>query len=387
MAEAQCERPIERVTEGGSGAATIRRLPGPTAVRLGFRAPEQRVGQHGPSVQGHPAQDRAHKPAMKEGQSPRSRPEGAWPRRSRRRRGRPRRRRRRPQTKKPVAKKPRRVAKKVAPKPATNITASRRPTPTKQVAKKPASNKPARRRRPRQKVSREEGGDRRRRPRRRSRRSRKAPAAPTKAPMKVASNPTPAPAAKAAPKPPPVKKEPPPKKLPPPLAASTLDKLRELLDEARASHAASGRGARSVGRALASEREQGDTQFDEESGEGDTISVERERDLSLSATARQTVDDIDRALRAHPHRHVRRVRDLSRPHPGRPARGHPVGRAVREVQGPWRTASLRRERLTPSRSRHRMGRSRRCSRIVAIDQLTKVWAVAALADGPQHVIG
>ena len=47
---------------------------------------------------------------------------------------------------------------------------------------------------------------------------------------------------------------------------------------------------------LASEREQGDTQFDEESGEGDTVSVERERDLSLSATARQTVDDIERAL-------------------------------------------------------------------------------------------
>jgi RNA polymerase-binding transcription factor DksA len=47
---------------------------------------------------------------------------------------------------------------------------------------------------------------------------------------------------------------------------------------------------------LASEREQGDTQFDEESGEGDTVNVERERDLALSATARQTVDDIDRAL-------------------------------------------------------------------------------------------
>ena len=47
---------------------------------------------------------------------------------------------------------------------------------------------------------------------------------------------------------------------------------------------------------LASEREQGDTQFDEESGEGDTVSVERERDLALSATARQTVEDIERAL-------------------------------------------------------------------------------------------
>jgi RNA polymerase-binding transcription factor DksA len=51
---------------------------------------------------------------------------------------------------------------------------------------------------------------------------------------------------------------------------------------------------------LGSEREQGDTQFDEESGEGDTVSVERERDLSLSTTARQTVDDIDRALQRIP---------------------------------------------------------------------------------------
>jgi len=51
---------------------------------------------------------------------------------------------------------------------------------------------------------------------------------------------------------------------------------------------------------LAAEREGGDTQFDEESGEGDTVSVERERDLSLSATERQTVDDIDRALQRIP---------------------------------------------------------------------------------------
>ena len=40
----------------------------------------------------------------------------------------------------------------------------------------------------------------------------------------------------------------------------------------------------------------GDTQFDEESGEGDTVNVERERDLLLSASARQIVDEIDRAL-------------------------------------------------------------------------------------------
>jgi RNA polymerase-binding transcription factor DksA len=42
--------------------------------------------------------------------------------------------------------------------------------------------------------------------------------------------------------------------------------------------------------------EMGDVQFDDESGEGDTMVVERERDLALSAQARQTIIDIDAAL-------------------------------------------------------------------------------------------
>jgi RNA polymerase-binding transcription factor DksA len=42
--------------------------------------------------------------------------------------------------------------------------------------------------------------------------------------------------------------------------------------------------------------EMGDVQFDDESGEGDTMVVERERDLALSAQARQTVVEIDAAL-------------------------------------------------------------------------------------------
>ncbi len=40
----------------------------------------------------------------------------------------------------------------------------------------------------------------------------------------------------------------------------------------------------------------GDVQFDDESGEGDSLVVERERDLALSAQARQMVADIDAAL-------------------------------------------------------------------------------------------
>jgi RNA polymerase-binding transcription factor DksA len=47
---------------------------------------------------------------------------------------------------------------------------------------------------------------------------------------------------------------------------------------------------------LIEDGEMGDVQFDDESGEGDTMVVERERDLALSAQARQIVADIDAAL-------------------------------------------------------------------------------------------
>ncbi len=47
---------------------------------------------------------------------------------------------------------------------------------------------------------------------------------------------------------------------------------------------------------LAQMREPGDVQFDEESGEGDTLAVERERDLALAAQFRGQVEEIDHAL-------------------------------------------------------------------------------------------
>ena len=47
---------------------------------------------------------------------------------------------------------------------------------------------------------------------------------------------------------------------------------------------------------LARDREPGDVQFDEESGEGDSIAVERDRDLQLSAQAREAILEIDAAL-------------------------------------------------------------------------------------------
>lgn len=48
--------------------------------------------------------------------------------------------------------------------------------------------------------------------------------------------------------------------------------------------------------ALAMDMEPGDVQFDEESGEGGTTNMDRERDLALSAQARAQIEEIDRAL-------------------------------------------------------------------------------------------
>jgi DnaK suppressor protein len=48
--------------------------------------------------------------------------------------------------------------------------------------------------------------------------------------------------------------------------------------------------------ALVEEMEPGDIQFDDESGEGGTVTVDRERDLALSAQALAAVEEIDHTL-------------------------------------------------------------------------------------------
>ena len=71
---------------------------------------------------------------------------------------------------------------------------------------------------------------------------------------------------------------------------------RALLVAERASYMEQAESLRHEAEQLAEDMEPGDIQFDEESGEGDTLNVERERDLALSAQARAAVDEIDRAL-------------------------------------------------------------------------------------------
>ena len=120
--------------------------------------------------------------------------------------------------------------------------------------------------------------------------SAKAPAAkstPAKEPAKAAKS-----AAKAPAK---------PAEAPAPRAASSfdakfLDAQRKLLLEERARLLGQSQSLEHEAAALMNDLEPGDVQFDDESGEGDSIVVERERDLALAAQARDTVAAIDAAI-------------------------------------------------------------------------------------------
>ena len=115
-----------------------------------------------------------------------------------------------------------------------------------------------------------------------------------------------APAKKAAParkKAAPAKKSAPVKKAAPasrparsPFTAAFLRQQRALLEEERAIYLRQAESLRAEAESLVADFESGDVQFDEESGEGDTLNVERERDLALAAQAREVVSEIEHAL-------------------------------------------------------------------------------------------
>jgi RNA polymerase-binding transcription factor DksA len=81
-----------------------------------------------------------------------------------------------------------------------------------------------------------------------------------------------------------------------PFDAKFLAEQKALLLEERATYTRQADNLQAEADSLAELREPGDVQFDEESGEGDTLAVERERDLALSARARFEVGEIDHAL-------------------------------------------------------------------------------------------
>ena len=95
-------------------------------------------------------------------------------------------------------------------------------------------------------------------------------------------------------------------KAPPPVRPKTgpyakdakfLEEVRELLLADRAIYQEQATSLRAEADSLALEREPGDVQFDEESGEGGTVTVDRERNLALSGQATLAVEEIDDALK------------------------------------------------------------------------------------------
>lgn len=75
-----------------------------------------------------------------------------------------------------------------------------------------------------------------------------------------------------------------------------LGRQQQILFSARAERLAEADALKAEADQMALDAEPGDTQFDDESGEGSTTAVDRERDLALSAQARAEVVEIDVAL-------------------------------------------------------------------------------------------
>jgi len=74
-----------------------------------------------------------------------------------------------------------------------------------------------------------------------------------------------------------------------------LEEISDLLREERSIYQEQATSLRAEADSLALEREPGDVQFDEESGEGGTVTVDRERNLALSGQAALAVEEIDYA--------------------------------------------------------------------------------------------
>ena len=81
-----------------------------------------------------------------------------------------------------------------------------------------------------------------------------------------------------------------------PYDAKFLAEQQAMLLEERARYVKSATKYRVEADSLVNDREPGDVQFDEESGEGDSLAVERDFDLALSAQAQDKVAEIDAAL-------------------------------------------------------------------------------------------
>jgi RNA polymerase-binding transcription factor DksA len=75
-----------------------------------------------------------------------------------------------------------------------------------------------------------------------------------------------------------------------------IEAQKAMLLSERATYLEQAHSLQAEAEALVLEMEPGDIQFDDESGEGGTVTVDRERDLALSAQALAAVEEIDDAL-------------------------------------------------------------------------------------------
>ena len=163
---------------------------------------------------------------------------------------------------------------------------------------------------------------------------------------------------------------------------------RSLLEE-RARHVAAGRRARRPRPSSSRPSARAATRSSTRSRARATPSTSSASATSCSRPRpSQIVDEIDRALERIKNKHVRRVPARRPPHHARAPRGLPVRRDLRRLQGACRATPL--DARDPRRRRG-PGRPLLATAIVlgvvALDQLTKAWAVRELADGPVSIIG
>ena len=173
------------------------------------------------------------------------------------------------------------AAKKAAPKKAAAVKAAPAKAPAKKAASKPAAAKAA----PAKKAPAKKAAAVAKKAA--PKKTAAVKAAPAKAPTKTAATKTVTKAngAKTA-----------PKKARSAFSVKFLQAQEQLLHEERATYMRHFESLRAEAESLVADFESGDVQFDEESGEGDTINIERERDLALSEQARAAVSEIDHAL-------------------------------------------------------------------------------------------
>ena len=86
------------------------------------------------------------------------------------------------------------------------------------------------------------------------------------------------------------------KKAKSPFDSRFLEQMRKSLVSEREVYERQAKNLKAEADSLVADLDPGDVQFDEESGEGDTIAVERNRDLALAAKALEMIEEIDHAL-------------------------------------------------------------------------------------------